>query len=369
MAADVARIDLTPTAAMAAAAKRGLALLADGKGGDGLVDRTIADARRMAARDALSERKVRAMPGWFARHATDKTEGWNKPGSESPGFVAFLLWGGETAAAWATSKVKAIDKQDKKARAMTTRRAIDGSREMLCAPFTDIEVRQSGDPNLRDYFTLAGHAAVFGDTADLGSFRETIEPGSFARALETSTVHLVWNHNMDFPLASTDSGTLDLIEDETGLRVWARVPKQLSWANDLRTLMETGIATGMSFAFTLPEDGSGEVWTRGEDGKPERTITAVSELYDVSATPRGAYSAPQYSMRSIVDEAINTGRLPDPAGTNPNPVARPDQAEGGTDTAAEPMADGMPEPRANRLASLKADAARRRRIAAARNNH
>lgn len=250
---------------------------------------------------------------------------------------------------------------------MDTRRTVEGDRELLSAPLTNLEVRQSGDPDFRDFYTLSGHAAVFGDTADLGSFRETIQPGSFQRALETSTVHLVWNHNMDMPLASTDSGTLDLREDQHGLRVWARIPRALDYAANLRTLVETGIATGMSFAFTLPEDGSGEVWTRAEDGTPERTITRIDALYDVSATPRGAYSAPQYSMRSVYERAVTTGRLPDEAGTNPTPVAQPETDAGRADTATEPDAGGMTAERARKLAALQADAARRRRIAAARN--
>jgi hypothetical protein len=248
-----------------------------------------------------------------------------------------------------------------------TRRTVQGDRELLCAPLQDVEIRQSGDPAHKDYYTLTGHAAVFGDTADLGSFRETIEPGSFRSAIETSTVHLLWNHNTDLPLASTDSGTLDLREDATGLRVWARVPKALSYASDLRTLMDTGIATGMSFAFTLPADGSGEVWTRSDDGTPERTITQVEALYDVSATPRGAYSSPQYAMRSVYDNALTSGRLSDERGTDQNPVAQPEAAgEARTaDELTEP--DGMRAERAGKLAALQADADRRRRISAARN--
>lgn len=245
-----------------------------------------------------------------------------------------------------------------------TRRTVQGERELLCATLQSIEIRESGAGP--DYYTLSGHAAVFGDTADLGAFRETIEPGSFRAALETSIVHLLWNHNTDLPLASTDSGTLDLREDETGLRVWARVPKALSYASDLRTLMDTGIATGMSFAFTLPSDGSGEVWTRNDDGTPERTITKVEALYDVSATPRGAYSAPQYAMRSVYDNALTTGRLSEERGTL---TQAPQETPAGEAIIADELTEpeGIKAERAGKLAALQADAERRRRISEARN--
>ena len=101
--------DLTVTAEIAAAARKGLELHAAGKSGDGLVSATVRDARRMADREALSEEKVRRMPGWFARHASDKVPGWDEPGEETPGYVAWLLWGGDAAQAWAERKVEELD--------------------------------------------------------------------------------------------------------------------------------------------------------------------------------------------------------------------------------------------------------------------
>lgn len=100
--------DLIVTEAIASAATKGLRLVEEGKAGDGLVPRTITDARRMANREPLSERKVKAMPGWFARHASDKAPNWDKAGEETPGYVAWLLWGGDTAAEWAQRQVEAL---------------------------------------------------------------------------------------------------------------------------------------------------------------------------------------------------------------------------------------------------------------------
>lgn len=107
-------VDLTPTEEMAEAARKGLRLYEEGKGGDGLVDATIRDARRMAAREALSEEKVRRMPAWWARHSEDWTGSDTEAGDETPGYVAALLWGidsldGSPGATWAERKVAQLD--------------------------------------------------------------------------------------------------------------------------------------------------------------------------------------------------------------------------------------------------------------------
>ena len=102
-------VDLTVTNEIASAARHGLDLYEQGRGGDGLVAETIRDARVMARKGELAESKVRKMPAWFARHATDKKAGWDTPGEETPGYVAFLLWGGETASDWAERKINQLD--------------------------------------------------------------------------------------------------------------------------------------------------------------------------------------------------------------------------------------------------------------------
>lgn len=111
----VGDVDLTPTEAMGAAARKGLELYEEGKGGDGLVPATIRDARKMANGEALSEQKVRRMPAWWARHRDDWTESDTEPGDETPGYVAALLWGidskdGSPGATWAERKVRELDR-------------------------------------------------------------------------------------------------------------------------------------------------------------------------------------------------------------------------------------------------------------------
>lgn len=108
-----AEVNLKPTAGMAAAAKRGLRLHEDGKSGDGLKPETVARANKIARREALTEDHVREMNAWFARHeSASKSPGWDEPGAEKPGFVAWLLWGGTPAKNWASRKVASMESRE-----------------------------------------------------------------------------------------------------------------------------------------------------------------------------------------------------------------------------------------------------------------
>lgn len=89
----------TPPAAVSAAARRGLKLYEDGKGGDGLKPETIRRARSIAAGEAQSvEWLTVEAPAWFARHDKTRPEG---DSTESPWLTAWLLWGGNPGRAWA----------------------------------------------------------------------------------------------------------------------------------------------------------------------------------------------------------------------------------------------------------------------------
>jgi uncharacterized protein len=111
---DQRAVGLKPTAGMAAAAKRGLRLHEEGKSGDGLKPETVARANKIARREELTEDHVREMNAWFARHeSASKSDGWDKPGEEKPGFVAWLLWGGTPAKNWSARKVASMESADR----------------------------------------------------------------------------------------------------------------------------------------------------------------------------------------------------------------------------------------------------------------
>lgn len=114
--ATLRQVDLTVPEYIQEAAARGLALRAEGYGGDGLVERTIREARQMAD-GIITENKVIRANAWAARHAVDlqadqntdpTNDGW--PGA---GAVAHYLWGidptnPEPARAWFERKSAAI---------------------------------------------------------------------------------------------------------------------------------------------------------------------------------------------------------------------------------------------------------------------
>jgi HK97 family phage prohead protease len=89
-------VDLSLPASIVAAAEQGLAYYADGLAGDGVVERTIREARLMASGE-VSEDKVIRTSAWIARHLVDLDAPANSDANDGsypgPGAVAFYLWG------------------------------------------------------------------------------------------------------------------------------------------------------------------------------------------------------------------------------------------------------------------------------------
>jgi HK97 family phage prohead protease len=281
-------VDLTPPAYMRAAARRGLEFYGDGKGGDGLVDQTIADARRMAQGE-VSERKWRLIGPWIARHLVDLDSPSAQPDSPdypSPGVVAMLLWGApanrrgaERAKAYAEGVVARLDAEQERKASMTNRETRDFE--------TQFEIREEGDG-----MTFVGYAAKFDQPSEnLGGFIEYVERGAFSRSLKSrNDVMLLWNHDAGQPLASTRSGTMKLTEDEIGLRVEARLP-QTTLGKDLAILLRDGIVGKMSFGFNVIKDAWNSEGT-------ERRLKSV-RLFEVSAVVWPAYTSTSASVRGL----------------------------------------------------------------------
>lgn len=179
-------------------------------------------------------------------------------------------------------------------------------------PLDSVEWRNSGDPERPNETTLRGHAAVFNSLSeDLGGFREMLAPGAFRAALRRQPdVRLLVNHDPNYVMARTASGTLELREDNTGLHVFARVDRNISWVEDLRASMQRGDVDQMSFAFTI-RDG-GDDWAVTEDGNTIRTILpdGIDGLFDVSVVSFPAYDRTAVSMRGVLEQAVAAGRLP-----------------------------------------------------------
>lgn len=227
-------------------------------------------------------------------------------------------------------------------------------------PLDDLEVRESGAGS--EYFTVSGHAAVFNSRShDLGGFREVIEPGAFTRVLaDAPDVHLVVGHDMNRPLARTRNATLELAQDERGLRMWARVKASTTYARDTLEAMRDGLMDGASFAFSV--DREGQDWDEDEGGELVRTIRSFSGLFDVSVVAQGAYpEADAQAARSLLRAAARDGLIPEKflGRIGENPVGHP-----GSDAlaVAEPVAPDSPVGRgpSNHLRAARLRAARTR---------
>jgi len=269
------QVNLTPPAYMRAAARRGLQYYEEGLGGDGLVERTIREARAMARGSVTAEKWVR-IRAWIARHLVDLDSPSARPSSDdypSAGVVAHLLWGSgpskaaaRRALAYAEGVVSRIEAENE-GRAKGEALSKIETRVIT----TDFEVREEADG-----MHLTGYAARFNEPSEPLPFIERIQPGAFKRSLRSrNDIKLLWNHDSSMVLGSSRAGTLTLTEDEQGLRVSAVLPDTQA-GRDAKVLISRGDVTGFSFGFTVPKGG--DTWN--EDGS-ERTLKSI-RLMEVS---------------------------------------------------------------------------------------
>ena len=277
-------VNLAPPAYMRAAARRGLAYYKEGYGGDGLVERTIREARAMANGSVTAEKWVR-IRAWIARHLVDLDSPAARPDSDdypSAGVVAHLLWGSgpskraaQRALTYAEGVVARIEKENEgraKGEALS-------KIETRTTPI-EFEVREDGDG-----MTFEGYAAVFNTPSEPLPFIERIAPGAFKRSIDArNDIKLLWNHDTGTVLGSTRAGTMRLLEDNKGLRVSATFPNTTA-GRDAAELLKRGDVDSMSFGFSVPTGG--DEWSN--DGA-ERTLKSV-RLHEVSIVAFPAYSS------------------------------------------------------------------------------
>lgn len=291
---EVREVNLDPPAYMRAAARRGLAYYEEGKGGDGLVDRTIREARAMAQGSVTADKWVR-IRAWIARHLVDLDSPAAQPSSPdypSAGVVAHLLWGSgpskraaQRVLDYATGVVARIE-EDNEGRAKGKALSKIETRVAI----SELEIREDGTGM---YFE--GYAAVFNSPSEPLPFIERIAPGAFKRSIDArNDIKLLYNHDTGSVLGSTRAGTLRLYEDERGLKVSAQLPNT-GLGRDTAELLRRGDLDSMSFGFSVPQGG--DEWNATGS---ERTLKSV-RLHEVSivAFPAYAGTAGSTSVRGI----------------------------------------------------------------------
>ena len=142
---------------------------------------------------------------------------------------------------------------------------------------------------------VEGYPAMFDKySEDLGGFVERIAPGAFKKSLKNGAdVRALWNHDQNFVLGRTKSGTVKLREDDKGLYMINR-PPNTQWARDLMVSIGRKDVTQMSFGFWVVDDE----WKERKDKPPVRTLNEV-ELVDVSVVTFPAYPDTKVALRSM----------------------------------------------------------------------
>ena len=301
------QVDLTVPQYIRDAAARGLELRAEGYGGDGLVDRTIREARLMAD-GQISEDKVIRANAWGSRHEVDLEAPQNSDADSDDwpgaGAVAHYLWGinplnPQPARDWFARKAEQIQaERSENQEGLTEKEETMEDAEFRFEAPKDNLVRQvefRAEPS-NDGLTLEGYAAVFNEWTEIdsyeGTFQERIAPGAFKKTISERMPVLQFDHGTHPLIGSIPLGVITNIkEDSHGLRVKARLSD--NWlVEPVRDAIRDGAIQGMSFRFRVINEN----WVRGKNG-PERTITEIA-LYEAGPVVFPAYEQTSVGVRS-----------------------------------------------------------------------
>ena len=143
---------------------------------------------------------------------------------------------------------------------------------------------------------IEGHAAVFDSWSEtLGGifpFKEKVRKGAFAESIGRDDIRALFNHDPNYVLGRNRAGTLELVEDDIGLRVRI-TPPDTSWARDITTSIRRGDISQMSIGFVVEDDE----WS-SSDGIDTRELKKV-RLFDVSPVTFPAYTATDVGVRAM----------------------------------------------------------------------
>lgn len=171
---------------------------------------------------------------------------------------------------------------------------------------------------------IEGHAAVFDSWSEtiggIFPFKEKVRRGAFESSIMSDDIRALFNHDPNYVLGRNKAGTLELREDDQGLLVRI-IPPDTSWARDLKTSIERGDITQMSFGFLVEEDN----WYT-ENSIDVRELVRV-KLFDVSPVTFPAYTATDVGIRGMerYEEIRNIKRLAENKETEEKELAKEKQ--------------------------------------------
>lgn len=171
--------------------------------------------------------------------------------------------------------------------------------------FALTEIRAEADA--ADQPKITGDAAVYNAiSVDLGGFVELIEPGFFEHVLQGDT-RALFNHDENYILGRTTSGTLRLLDHEGGLGFQVDPPATATINDLVMVPMRRGDVNQCSFAFTVAPDG--DAWHELPSGKWQRTLKrgGCQELYDISVVTYPAYPQTSAQLRDRFEKVRAAG--------------------------------------------------------------
>ena len=164
-------------------------------------------------------------------------------------------------------------------------------KELRMLPLKEIRINESDGG-----MCIEGHAAVFDSWSEtLGGifpFKEKVRKGAFAESIGKDDIRALFNHDPNYVLGRNRAGTLELVEDDVGLRVRI-TPPDTSWARDITTSIRRGDISQMSIGFVVEDDE----WS-SKDGIDTRELKKV-RLFDVSPVTFPAYTATDVGVRAM----------------------------------------------------------------------
>ena len=170
----------------------------------------------------------------------------------------------------------------------------------------DFEVR--AEQNEEHGSFLTGRPIVYNARTNLGWYDEIIAAGALD-ATDLRDVRFLVNHNTDMiPLArsrnNNASSTMQMSVDESGMEIRVDLDTENNAeAKSLYSAVSRGDISGMSFMFTVDEDG----WDDIDSEHPTRTIRAISRVFEVSAVTFPAYEQTSIQARGLSD-ALESAR-------------------------------------------------------------
>lgn len=152
------------------------------------------------------------------------------------------------------------------------------------------EIRMTEIRADQEEMVVEGYAVVFDSETDLGWIREVIDPKAFEEC-DMSDVCMKYNHSDELLImARTRNNSLQLTVDEYGLKIRAELI-DTTQNRDLYKMIQAGLLTKMSFAFTVAEEEM-------DYENDLRRITRIDKLYDVSVVDVPAYETTEIYARN-----------------------------------------------------------------------